>query len=237
MPCVAFVDPNWLLGRSAEPSASLLHALQRALGTARIDRTYWYLEMDGSVAPLLPTLPRVTFRLTARDDLDDGYDLVRALDADLRAVAASRAYDTIVIATHDDRLALTLEWVQSQGITVVGCATAAEEPDPRIQRIVDEMIEPRLSPVSREDDAAPPTEEALEVIEGAIGQWNAETDPEELDHTRQYIEKRPGLPRPVDSRLLFLARTKLGRELSQQERVTLRRRLREISLRMTPSNT
>lgn len=235
MPCVAFVDPTWLLGRSADPSTSLLHSLQRAMGAARIDRTYWYLEADG-VAPPPPPLPRVTLRLTARDDLDDGYELVRAMDADLRAVAVSRAYDTIVVATHDDRLALTLEWVQSQGITVVGCATAHDDPDPRIQRIVDEVIEPRLSTMSRGDDAAPPTDEALGVIEAVVAQWIAEAGPEELDRTRDYMEKRPGLPRPVDSRLLFLARTQLGRELSQEERVTLRRRLREITFMPTTSH-
>jgi len=41
------------------------------------------------------------------------------------------------------------------------------------------------------------------------------------------MERRPGLPRPVDSQLFFLARTRLGRELSEGERVALMRRFRE----------
>jgi hypothetical protein len=236
MPAIALVDPYWLLGRASEPSSTLIHALQRAIGPATtLDRIYWYLETDGT-PHALPTLPRVTLRVTARDDLDDGYELVRAMEGDLRAAATSRAYDTILIASHDDRLALTLEWVQAHGITVIACATTAEEPDPRIQRIVDEVIEPRLSTLSREEDDAPPSATALEVIESSIAQWTTEADADEHDRTRDYVEKRPGLPRPVDSRLLFLARTALGRELTQGERVTLRRRFRETLLAPVPAH-
>ncbi len=65
------------------------------------------------------------------------------------------------------------------------------------------------------------------MIAEAVGQWQAEADPVEADRVRQFVERRPGLPRPVDSRLLFLAQTRLGRELSEGERVALRRRFRE----------
>lgn len=224
---VALIDPYWLVGQSLEPSAGLLHAVQRAAGNGvRIERFYWYLE-TGNTPHALPTLPRVTLRVSARDDLDDGYEQVRAMDADLRAVTESGSFDAVIVATHDDRLALTVEWAQSQGLLVLGCATSVEEPDPRIQRIVDEVIEPRLSAGAREEDQGPPSEEALGVIAEAVGQWQAEADPVEADRVRQFVERRPGLPRPVDSRLLFLARTRLGRELSEGERVALRRRFRE----------
>lgn len=73
---IALIDPVWLLGPVTEPSASVLHALQRAAGPARIDRTNWYLETDGSPQHR-PALPGLTLRLTVRDDLDDGYELVR----------------------------------------------------------------------------------------------------------------------------------------------------------------
>ena len=224
---VALIDPYWLVGQTLEPSAGLLHAIQRAAGAGvRIERFYWYLE-TGSTPHPLPTLPRVTLRVAARDDLDDGFEPLRAMDADLRAVAGSGRFDAVVLATHDDRLALTVEWAQSQGLLVLGCATSVEEPDPRIQRIVDEVIEPRLAAGAREEDQALPTEEALGVITEAVGQWQAEADPLEADRVRQFVERRPGLPRPVDSRLLFLARKRLGRELSEGERVALRRRFRE----------
>jgi len=224
---VALIDPYWLVGQSVEPSAGLLHAVQRAAGSGvRVDRVYWYLETPG-VPRGLPTLPRVTLRVAAQDDLDDGYELVRAMDADLRAVAASKAFDVVLLASHDDRLALSVEWAQAQGLLVLGCATTVEEPDARIQRIVDELVEPRLSAASREEDQSPPTDEALAVLGGVVAQWQGETDPMEAERVRHFMERRPGLPRPVDSRLLFLARTQLGRELTQGERVALRRRFRE----------
>ncbi len=105
-----------------------------------------------------------------------------------------------------------------------------EEPDPRIQRIVDEVIELRHSVNIRVEDQPPPSDEALEVIDEAVRQWISETDPVEAERVRQFVERRPGLPRPVHSRLLFLARTRLGRELSEAERVALRRRFRDVIL-------
>lgn len=105
---VALIDPYWLLGQSVEPSASLLHAVQRAAGSGvRVERVYWYLETS-NVPRRLPTLPRVTLRVAAPDDLDDGYELVRAMDSDLRAVAASQAFGAVLLASHDDRLALSV---------------------------------------------------------------------------------------------------------------------------------
>lgn len=224
---VALIDPYWLVGQGVEPSSGLIHAVQRAAGSGvRVERVYWYLETP-SAPRGLPTLPRVTLRVTAQDDLDDGYELVRAMDADLRAVAASKAFDVVLLASHDDRLALSVEWAQAQGLLVLGCATTVEEPDARIQRIVDEIVEPRLSAASREEDQSPPTDEALAVLGGVVAQWQGETDPMEAERVRHFMERRPGLPRPVDSRLLFLARTQLGRELTQGERVALRRRFRD----------
>lgn len=222
----AFIDPYWLLGRSTEPSATVVNALHGAAGNGvKIERTIWYMEAEGGSRPL-PTLPRVTVRMTARDDLDDGYELVRAMDADLRAAAASQAYDALIVATHDDRLAVTLEEVQRHGVLVYVCATTAEEPDARILRIADDVVEPRGG-APREEDAGPPSEDAIEAIEAAVAQWLAEADPMELDRTRQYVTKRVGLPRPVDSRLLFLTRTRVERDLRQSERVLLRKQFRE----------
>lgn len=224
---VALIDPYWLVGQVVEPTSTLLHAVQRAAGSGvRVERVYWYLETPRAPRGL-STLPRVTLRVTAQDDLDDGYELVRAMDADLRAVAESKAFDVVLLASHDDRLALSVEWAQSQGLLVLGCATTVEEPDARIQRIVDEVVEPRLHAASREEDPSPPTEEALAVLGAVVTQWQAETDPMEVERMRHFMARRLGLPRPVDSRLLFLARTQLGRELTQGERVALRRLFRD----------
>lgn len=222
----AFVDPYWLLGRSVEPTPALVQALQSAVGGGvRLERVTWYLEADGGRRPAA-AVPRVTVRVAARDDLDDGYELVRAMDADLRSAATAGVYDAVIVATHDDRLAVTLEEVKRHGVLVYVCATTAEEPDARIMRIADEMVELRAA-ASREEDAGPPEDVAVEAIEDAVTQWIAEADPIEADRTRQFVGTRVGLPRPVDSRLLFLTRTRVGRDLRESERVLLRRRFRE----------
>lgn len=222
----AFIDPYWLLGRSTEPTATVVQALQAAMGSGiRIERVTWYLESDGGRRPS-SALPRVTVRVAARDDLDDGYELIRAMDADLRAAATAGTYDAVIVATHDDRLAVTLEEVKRHGVLVYVCTTTAEEPDARIVRIADEMVEPRAG-VAREEDLGPPDDAAVEAIETAVSQWITDADAMEADRTRQYIGTRVGLPRPVDSRLLFLTRARVGRDLRESERVLLRRRFRE----------
>lgn len=224
---VAFIDSYWLLGRSGKPDQSIISDLNRALGQeARIERVYWYQEQDESIAAL-PNLPRVSIRTASRDDLDDGYELIRAMEMDLRNASISQRYEIVIVASQDDRLALTLEWVKAQGLVLVGCATPTDEPDPRMQRIFDETLELRYDSQTRAGDDAPATTEAIEIIKSAIAQWGVEVGIEERERTVQYMEKRPGLPRPVDSRLLFIARTKLERELTQGERVTLRRQFRE----------
>jgi hypothetical protein len=223
----AFVDPYWLVGRSTEPTPGLLQALQAAVGSGvRIERVTWYLESEGGGRRSPVSLPRVSVRVTAHDDLDDGYDLVRAMDVDLRAAATAGAYEAVIVATHDDRLAVTLEEVKRRGVLVYVCATTTEEPDARIVRIADEMVELRAASV-REEETGPPDETAITAIEEAVTQWITEMDPVEGDRTRQFVNTRVGLPRPVDSRLLFLTRTRVGRDLRESERVLLRRRFRE----------
>lgn len=230
---VAFIDSYWFIGRYGKPDHAMISALNRALGReAQIERAYWYLEADDTISAL-PSLPRVSIRTASRDDLDDGYELIRAMEADLRATSTSRRFDAVLVASQDDRLALTLEWIKAQGLLLLGCPSSADEPDPRMQRIFDEVIELRFDGAHRAEDEAPPTMEAIEIVESAIAQWVGEVDAEERDRTAQYLEKRPGLPRPVDSRLLFIARTKLERELTQSERVILRRRFRETVLPYT----
>ena len=223
----ALLDPYWLLGRSGEPDETVLRAVAKAAGPGvRIDRVYWYLECDG-VPGSLRTLPRVTLRATARDDLDDGFELVRAMDADLRQLAESGAFDALVVATLDDRLALTLVWVKARGITLIGCRAGADEPDPRMLRLFDEVAELRQERGPRPEDSEPLSAQTEEVIRGAVAQWQQETDPETAERTRQFVHARPGLPRLVDSRLLFLTSRQLGRELSEAERIQLRKQFRE----------
>lgn len=228
---VAFIDPYWISGESALPSSEVLRSITRAAGArVRIQRVYWYVEQEGARSAC-PSVPRVTIRHTATDDIDDGYELVRAIDADVRAAAASRAYDAVIISSFDDRLALTLEWVKSQGITVLGCVSHTDEADQRMLRVVDELLEVSTrghdasDPRARDADAV--GDGAVQAIDAAVSQWRDDTDADTTDRTRQFVSTRPGLPRLVDSRLLFLTSKQLGRELSASERVLLRKTLRE----------
>ena len=74
---VAFIDPYWLLGRVASPEEGMLRTVAKAAGS------------DARLA-------RVTLRRAPRDDLDDGYELVRAMDADIRSLADSRTFDELL---------------------------------------------------------------------------------------------------------------------------------------------
>ena len=73
---VAFIDPYWLLGRVASPAGAMLRAVAKAAGS------------DARLA-------RVTLRSAPCDDLDDGYELVRAMEADIRSLADSRTFDEL----------------------------------------------------------------------------------------------------------------------------------------------
>jgi hypothetical protein len=74
---VAFIDPHWLLGRVASPEEGMLRAVAKAAGS------------DARLA-------RVTLRRAPRDDLDDGEELVRAMEADIRSLADSRTFDELL---------------------------------------------------------------------------------------------------------------------------------------------
>ena len=74
---VAFIDPYWLLGRVASPAGAMLRAVAKAAGS------------DARLA-------RVALRRAPRDDLDDGDELVRAMEADIRSLADSRTFDELL---------------------------------------------------------------------------------------------------------------------------------------------
>ena len=74
---VAFIDPYWLLGRVASPEEGMLRTVAKAAGS------------DARLA-------RVTLRSAPRDDLGDGYELVRAMEADIRSLADSRTFDELL---------------------------------------------------------------------------------------------------------------------------------------------
>ena len=71
----------------------------RAVGQeARIQRIYRYLEADHSV-PAIPSLPRVSIRTASRDDLDDGYELKRTMEVEIRTACISQRLETVMVAS------------------------------------------------------------------------------------------------------------------------------------------
>lgn len=223
----ALIDPYWLLGRSARPDESLLRALRKAAGQGvRLERVYWYLEDQESAQSAGQHVARVTQRPVARDALDDGFELLRAMDEDLRWLVRSGAYEAIVLVSLDDRLALSVEWAKSHGVLLLGCQHGAgEEGDQRMLALFDELLTPVLEPGEVAEVAV--SDQVAQVIEATITQWHRQATAEDIERTRSFISSHRGLPRPVDSRVLFLASQQVGRELSDTERLTLRRVFRE----------
>jgi hypothetical protein len=81
---VALTDPCWLPGRGAPPDEITLSAVAAAMpGGANLVRVYWYLDFEGA-HDSRRAIPHVTERACARDDLDDGFELVRSMAGDLR---------------------------------------------------------------------------------------------------------------------------------------------------------
>lgn len=232
---VAFIDPYWIGTPSTHLDHHTLHSLIQQLSAHyQIGRIYWYQEAENT-SVLQPIELPCTLRNCARDAIDDGFELIRAMDLDMHQLAASKAFQCFLVVSMDDRLALSIERIKAQGITVMGLKSRAthhnEESIQRMSRVFDRMLEPLDSPsfiatsptAQSESDAAEAVEAA---IAQAITQWLQESDEMTRDGAIEFMGSRRGLPRHVDSRLLFLCRKILGRELTDPEKFELRGRFR-----------
>lgn len=239
----ALIDPYWLAAASPELQDASIDALERQLGRAcRLERIYLYLENDDERSGASYRIP-CTQRICARDSIGDGFELVRAMDADLQQLAASSAFSAVVVVTLDDRLALSIERAKASGIQVYGMKTEAmdesDESFHRMARIFDRMLGPVQALALDTDQATEALEEApaeidTETLERAIARWFEESDEETRDSALEFMNSRRGLPRLVDSRLLYLSRELLGRELNEPEKLALRSRFREAAYGRTP---
>ena len=115
---VAFIDPYWLLGRVASPEEGMLRTVAKAAGS------------DARLA-------RVTLRSVPHDDLDDGYELVRAMEADIRSLADSRTFDEL-LEVRFEALAASDEPVTDQTRHVIESAVVQQhrEVDPVDSRML-----------------------------------------------------------------------------------------------------
>lgn len=239
----ALIDPYWLGAAPPALQDSAIEALEHQLGRAcRLERIYIYLENDDERSGASYRIP-CTQRVCARDSIGDGFELVRAMDADLQQLAASSAFSAIVVITLDDRLALSIERAKAAGVQVFGLKTEAmdenDESFQRMARIFDRMLGPvraSLPEAELADEAyeEAPTEIETEALERAIARWFEESDEETRDGALEFMNSRRGLPRLVDSRLLYLSRELLGRELNEPEKLALRSRFREAAYGRAP---
>lgn len=234
-PVVAFIDPYWMgTESSALDIASLQGLITQLLEQFKLERVYLYQESQSTTA--LHGLPvPCTQRVCARDAIDDGFELIRAMDLDMQQLATANAYGGFVVVSMDDRLALSIEHIKSHGICVMGLKShntnESEESIQRMSRVFDKMLELSSLPAPQATRATPSTiTEATQVssdaIDQAIAQWFLESDEMTRDGAIEFMGSRRGLPRHVDSRLLFLCSRIYGRELTEPEKFDLRGRFR-----------
>ena len=131
---VAFIDPYWLLGRVASPEEGMLRTVAKAAGS------------DARLA-------RVTLRSAPRDDLGDGYELVRAMEADIRSLADSRTFDEL-LEVRFEALAASDEPVTDQTRQVIESAVVqwhreADPVDSRMLFLTSQILARELSESER----------------------------------------------------------------------------------------
>lgn len=258
---VAFIDLYWLNCEFHQLNQILLE-VQRSLSNlpspSVLSRAYLYSEADpkpaGSENGVSPNWSTpLVIRVCGQDRLDDGYELVRAMDSDLRQILASNQVGTFVVASMDDRLALSLEQIKYRGNRVLGLQIckdgSSEDTDDSLRRmtnVFDQVLEPQLQrlttssasgviidkPVYQSTAASSGisqdnTAQSSRSIDVAVNSWLKESDEMTRDSAIEFMSVRRGLPKLVDARLLFLCRQELGRELSEPEKFELRRRFRK----------
>lgn len=230
---IAFVDPYWFGPESHDLTQTALQAIEKKLPSdMSLERVYLYTESDDSLGRREVQLPCTT-RICARDAIDDGYELVRAMDTDMLQLAQSGAFSVFLVASLDDRLALSIERVKAQGICVYGLkSTMLNENDPsfrRMSQIFDYLIEPFFKKSAKPIADENVYDECDKAIDQAIEQWFVESDEISRDSAIEFMNARRGLPKMVDSRLLFLCSQALQHELSEKQKIELRRRFRQVA--------
>jgi len=220
---VVLVDPFWV-GNLALSKANLHHIEKVASQWGSLLRIYWYVdnytkELEGFEAK------QTMIRVLGRDDLEDGFELIKAIDSDLDYLSSQNTVSTFVLASLDDRLLLSVERVKQRGFKVIGLVPSdskGDEGSVRMMRSFDDAVQ--LSQNVESDREVGPDEEA--VLSGVVGEWMPAQEEASLDYIRQYISSRPGIPREIDSRLLFLSSRALNRELTNSEKIFVRNLVR-----------
>lgn len=221
---VVLIDPFWI--GNLKISRAVVNAIEKQVShVGHVLRVYWYLdnyskELDGFEAR------HTTLRILGRDDLEDGFELIKAIDADMDALSANGSALTIILGSLDDRLLLSVERAKQRGCKVIGLLSIEAKSDDSSARMVRQFDDTLTllhgnADVSREIGGDEETQ-----LKQVISEWLPTQEEQSLDYIRQYIASRPGIPREVDSRLLFLSSRALNRELSNVEKIYIRNLVR-----------
>ena len=253
--CVALFDDRfigWLMQRDSEPGlepAVHRRPLARVLGRAAADaglalglrRIYWYTDRpDGQL------VDDQIVRAVSGGETSQTWTL---LDRDLRRLAASRAFESVLIACDDERIRDAIDEAQLGGLSVIMLSDDSlhdfaelvrEEPewagllaqaDRRLIVRAEELTE--LNGAALETDSAAASVDGLDgggsVIEEVVrGWWDSQTE-ESREDLRSALSLSNGIPQEVDRELLLQSRERFVRPLSLTEKRQMRDCLRVIA--------
>ncbi len=253
--CVALIDDRfigWLMQRDSEPGlepAVHRRPLARVLGRAAADaglalglrRIYWYTDRpDGQL------VDDQIVRAVSGGETSQTWTL---LDRDLRRLAASRAFESVLIACDDERIRDAIDEAQLGGLSVIMLSDDSlhdfaelvrEEPewagllaqaDRRLIVRAEELTE--LNGAALETDSTTASVDGLDgggsVIEEVVrGWWDSQTE-ESREDLRSALSLSNGIPQEVDRELLLQSRERFVRPLSLTEKRQMRDCLRVIA--------
>jgi hypothetical protein len=243
---------GWLMQRDSEPGlepAVHRRPLARVLGRAAADaglalglrRIYWYTDRpDGQL------VDDQIVRAVSGGETSQTWTL---LDRDLRRLAASRAFESVLIACDDERIRDAIDEAQLGGLSVIMLSDDSlhdfaelvrEEPewagllaqaDRRLIVRAEELTE--LNGAALETDSTTASVDGLDgggsVIEEVVrGWWDSQTE-ESREDLRSALSLSNGIPQEVDRELLLQSRERFVRPLSLTEKRQMRDCLRVIA--------
>jgi len=238
---------------------NLIRVLSRLLTDsgleASVRRVYWYTDRpDGQlIDDQITRVVRIDVQPGGEGEVadpdDDGLAVGswQAIDADLKALARSQAFEMILIGSDDERLVASINEAQLGGVSVAMLADdsvsdyaslAVEEPewaallaqaDRRVVVRSPDLIDLRGGMRSGSDDGDADNfsaEQAL--IEEVVRAWWADQNEDAREYLRAALQLSPGIPQEVDRALLLQSRERFVRPLSFNEKKLMRECLREV---------
>lgn len=253
--CVALIDDRfigWLMLRESDPGLEPVvyrRPLARVLGRAAAEaglalslrRVYWYTDRpDGQL------VDEQVVRAVVSGEREQSWECI---DRDLRRLAASRAFESVLIACDDERIRGAIDDAQLSGLTVIMLSDdsmfdfselSREEPewasllaqaDRRVVVRSEDLAELNAAVVDAPvvPGATNGVDEDSTVIEEVVrGWWDSQTD-ESREDLRSALSLSNGIPQEVDRELLLQSRERFVRPLSLSEKRQMRDCLRGIA--------